>query len=330
MNFVNNVPKSRGTNRMSDSIASGMARLVSELEKRDPILREPLTCVTYHRDIPILVGGGWAQTLRATNVNYGVDGGTNSLSSSSGANEVKIVQANFSDTTWKTLVFRMNVRIGFIDLERGKYIGRSLEEIYETSVRLGYDKYLENNCYLGFEDKGTYGIINSPNVTTQLVTSGASGSSKWLSKTPDEILQDINQAITYVWSKAENDPSAVPNHIIIPYEQYSHIATAKVSEHADKTILTFLEENNISSKMGENLVIGATSFCKGSGTSGTDRMVVYVHDKKFLRMEELVPLYRGMTAPNVEQFAYDTAFTGNISQVEMFYEEETIGYFDGI
>lgn len=39
-------------------IASGGAFLTSELEKRDPLIRKPLTSVTYARDIPIQTGGG--------------------------------------------------------------------------------------------------------------------------------------------------------------------------------------------------------------------------------------------------------------------------------
>ena len=40
-------------------IASGQAFLVSELEKRDTLVRTPLTSFTYGRDLPIRVGGGW-------------------------------------------------------------------------------------------------------------------------------------------------------------------------------------------------------------------------------------------------------------------------------
>ena len=38
-------------------IASGGAFLRSELEKRDPLIRKPLTSVTYPRDININTGG---------------------------------------------------------------------------------------------------------------------------------------------------------------------------------------------------------------------------------------------------------------------------------
>ncbi len=46
-------------------IASGGAFLVSELEKRDPLLRKPLTSYTYPRDININTGGGWVDYVSA-------------------------------------------------------------------------------------------------------------------------------------------------------------------------------------------------------------------------------------------------------------------------
>lgn len=326
-------PMPTGMRRISDStaIASGKAFLMSELEKIDVKVRQPLTSFTYARDIPVVVGGGWVDTTSGSFVNYGIMGGSGSGSTiANGSNEVPVIQLDETKERWGVHTYSTLTRIGFIDLHRAKLTGRNLEEQYSKGVRLNYDKHLDQNVYLGFEDKGTYGIINSPNCPTQLVVNGVSGSSKWNSKTPDEILADINQAIIYVWNKAENDLSALPNHIIIPYEQYSHIATTKVSEHADKTILTFLEENNIASKYGGNLFIGATGYCKGAGTGGTDRMAVYVHDKDYIKMEELVPLQSERTMPNIEKLSYDTWFVANISQVEMFYEQETIGYFDGI
>ena len=55
-------------------IASGGAFLTSELEKRDPLIRKPLTSVTYARDIPIQTGGGWVDYVTAMNVAYGITG----------------------------------------------------------------------------------------------------------------------------------------------------------------------------------------------------------------------------------------------------------------
>lgn len=62
-------------------IASGQAFLTSELEKRDMLVRTPLTSFTYSRDIPVRVGGGWAETVSAMQVGYGVTGGSGEASS---------------------------------------------------------------------------------------------------------------------------------------------------------------------------------------------------------------------------------------------------------
>ncbi|MFR8164657.1 MAG: hypothetical protein ACLU8D_00225 [Enterocloster sp.] len=65
----------------ADGIASGQAFLTSELEKRDMMVRTPLTSFTYARDIPVRVGGGWAETVSAMQVGYGIAGGSGTVSS---------------------------------------------------------------------------------------------------------------------------------------------------------------------------------------------------------------------------------------------------------
>ena len=76
-------------------IASGGAFLTSELEKRDPLIRKPLTSVTYARDIPIQTGGGWVDYVTAMNVAYGITGGSGSGAvGAGGANGTPIIQAN--------------------------------------------------------------------------------------------------------------------------------------------------------------------------------------------------------------------------------------------
>ena len=58
------------------AIANNGAFLQSELEKKDNVIRQPLTSFTYSRDLPIRVGGGWAEFVSAMNVDYGVTGGS--------------------------------------------------------------------------------------------------------------------------------------------------------------------------------------------------------------------------------------------------------------
>ena len=105
--------------------------------------------------------------------------------------------------------------------------------------------------------------------------------------------------------------------------------TTKVTDLATETIYDFLMKNNAATKAGGDLFIGATRWCKGAGTSGKDRMVVYNNDRRFVKMDELVPLSRIMSQPNVANVCYDTAYMANISEVQIFYPT-SISYVDGI
>lgn len=305
-------------------IASGQAFLTSELEKRDMLVRTPLTSFTYTRDLPIRVGGGWAEYVSAMNVGYGITGGSgDNLVQASSVDGIPLVQANFGKDLWKTHVISAGTRIFWVDMMRGNMTGRNLDTLLRDGIRMTYDKHMDENAYVGFARYGTTGLVNNPDV---VVTNAAKTFS---AATPDEILSIVNTAILDAWEAAGYDLDAVPNHIIMPYEQYNYIATTRVSNLAEKTILTFLLENNVAKQNGSDLFIGATAWCKGAGTSNADRMVVYCNKERYIAMDELVPLTRAMTTPNAERFSYDTAYAGNVSEVETFYTE-TIVYVDGI
>ena len=315
----------------SAGIASGQAFLVSELEKRDVLVRTPLNSFTYGRDLVVRVGGGWDEYVSAMSVNYGVTGGSGEgLVNAAGADGIPTVQANFEKGTFKTHVVSAATRVMWIDMQRGNMTGRNMDTMLRDGLRLAYDKHMDQNAYVGFTTYGTTGLVNNANVTTTQAALNAGGTSrKFEDKTADEILADINTAILDAWEAAEYDLDAIPNHIIMPYEQYNYIATTKVSSLAEKTILTFLLENNVAKANGSDLFIGATSWCKGAGTGSTDRMVVYCNKERYVAMDELVPLTRAMTTPNTEHFCYDTAYAANVSEVEIFYDQ-TIAYGDSL
>ncbi len=302
----------------ADGIASGGAFLVSELEKRDPLIRKPLTSFTYPRDIVIQTGGGWVDYVSAMSVAYGITGGAvNSPVTAGGANGIPVVQASVDKGVYKAHVFAAALRVMFQDMQRANYIGRSLDNLLQDGVRMAYDKHMDANGYVGIGDYGTTGLVNNPDATETTAVNGAKGTAAWATKTPQEILKDVNDAITSVWAANEYDETAVPNHILIPYEQYNYILTTMVTDLATETIYDFLLKNNAAAKNGGSLFIGATRWCKGAGTGDKDRMVVYVNHERFVKMDELVPMSRIMSAPNVANVCYDTAYMANLSEVQI-------------
>lgn len=306
-------------------IASGMAFLTSELEKRDPLIRKPLTSVTYPRDIVVKSGGGWVDYVSAQAVGYGITGSSGSGPlQAGGSNGLPIVQANLEKGLYKAHTFAAALRVRWVDMQKANYIGRSLDQLLQDGMRTAYDKHMDQNVYTGMEEYGSTGLVNNPDVTETSVTGGT-----WATKTKEQILADINSALTAVWEAAEYDEDAMPNHILLPYEQYTYIMNTMVTDLATETILDYVLKNNVATKNGKSLYIGAARWCKGAGTGGTDRMVVYVNHERFLQVEELVPLARVMSQPNATEFCYDTAYAANLSEVELFYPQ-TMQYFDGI
>lgn len=312
-------------------IASGGAFLISELEKRDTLLREPLDSFTYPRDIVIEVGGGWADYVSAMSVAYGITGGAGaSPITAGGANGIPIVQASLDKGTFKAHTFAAALRVMFQDMQRANFVGRSLDQMLTDGVRKAYDKHLDQNVYVGITEYSSTGLINDANVTvTQAAATGTGSARTWASKTPKQILADINDALSTAWAAAEYDESAIPNHIIMPYEQYDYILTTMVTDLAETSILDYVMKNNVATKKGKSLFIGGCRWLDGAGADSADRMVVYNNDRRFVKMDELVPLSRIMSQPVVTSVCYDTAYMANLTEVQIYYPQ-TFLYVDGI
>ena len=317
-------------------IASGGAFLTSELEKRDPMIRKPLTSFTYPRDIVIESGGGWVDYVSAMSVAYGLTGGSGSTAvQAGGSNGLPIVQASVDKGLYKAHTFAVALRVMFQDMQRANFIGRSIDQLLQDGVRLSYDKHMDENVYVGLSEYDTTGLINNPDATESTVADGTSGNGNWVTKSPNEILKDVNNALTATWAQANYSLDAIPNHILIPYEEYTYIMNTPFTlvqdgaQVAFSSIYEYIKKHNITNANGGDLYIGATVWCKGAGTGGTDRMVVYCNDRRFVKADELVPLSRIMSAPNVTNVCYDTAYMANLSEVEVFYPM-TITYWDNI
>jgi hypothetical protein len=312
------------------SLGSGMAFLVGELEKRDPKLLEPMTSTTWQRDIVAKTGGGWVEYSSNYFVDYGTVGANKRGIIGGQTTAIPTLQANITKDNWRVFTWANIIKVPFVDQQKLQGIGRSLDEIYDKGLRLNYNKMLDENVYTGFAEYQTEGLVNNSNVTASMAAQNAAGNStKFKDKTPDEILNDINAAITNAWANSGYDPDGIPNHIGVPPLVYSYLVSTKVSMAADKSILNYLLENNIAKANGVNLTIVPMRQLIGVGTGQTDRMIAYVNNEDKVCFDITVPLSRIMTQPSVDHMAYMTAYAGQVGQVKILYTQ-CIEYVDGI
>ena len=322
---------SLGTGRALDAagIATGMAFLEGELEKRDPKIREPLTSVTWQRDIVAETGGGWVDFTSTMDVDYATSA-PNEASLVGGATDViATVQANLNKDIFKVFTWAQAMKVPFVDSQKMQTIGRSIDQMLDKGIRLNYNKSLDQLVYTGFSNVGVTGITNSSDITAASATTGASGSTEWANKTVDEILWDINKMLIEAWAAAEYDESAMPNHILLPPTKYAYLVSTRIGTSGDENILGYIMKNNIAKQQGRDLQIFPCRWLTGAGTSSTDRMMCYVNNKDFLYFDIPVPLTRAMTQPVALQFSYITIYAGQMGQVKFLYNQPA-RYVDGI
>jgi hypothetical protein len=313
------------------AVGGGQVFLQSELEKLDPKVREPLTSVTWMRDIPIKSGGGWVNFTSTFNIDYAMAGPNFYGLMGTQSNQIPVMQANIGKDIYRVFNWGNVLKVSFIDMQMMQQVGRSLEDILDKGIKLNWNKTLDLVTYVGpFSDTVYPGLLNNPLVTAAAVANGAAGTPAWNTKTPDEILYDVNAAMVATWAASQYDVTGMANQILIPPAQFAYIVSQKVSLAGNVSILNFLLENNIGKSQGVDLKIFPSRWCIGAGAASTDRMMAYVNDDNRLYLDITVPINRVMTMPTVmEGGAYLTLYLGQIGQVKFLYFQP-VGYFDGI
>lgn len=310
-------------------ITTGMAFLEGELEKRDPKIREPLTSVTWQRDIVAETGGGWVDFTSTMNVDYATSGPNDQALIAGATDVIPTVQANINKDIFKVFTWAQAMKIPFVDSQKFQTIGRSIDSILDKGIRLNYNKTIDLLVYRGFTSVGITGLVNDASITAAAATTGAGGSTEWINKTVDEILWDINKMITEAWAAAEYDESAIPNHILIPPTKYAYLVSTRIGTSGDENILGYLLKNNIAKQQGVNLQIFPCRWLSGAGEDSSDRMMCYRNDKDFVYFDLPVALTRAMTQPVALQFAYITIYAAQMGQVKFLYTQP-VRYVDGI
>jgi hypothetical protein len=312
---------------MDAATATGLAFLQAELEKRDPKVREPLTSVTFARDIVIKSGGGWVDFTSTMNVQYATAGPNMYGLIGGQTNTIPTMQADIGKDVFPVFNWANIMRVPYVDMQKLQGLGRSLDDLLDKGIKLNWNKAQDLMCYQGFGASG--GIVNNSNITAYAVDDGAAGTKTWITKTPAEILNDVNKIMLLTWAASEYDVSGMANHILIPPAQYAYISNQLISVAGSVSILTYLLENNIGKTQGVDLQIFPSRWCTGAGVGPTDRMVAYVNDDDRLYMDVPVPVSRAMTQPSVGDAAYLTLFMGQIGVPKFLYYQPA-RYGDGI
>lgn len=305
------------------TIDSSGAFLIHELERLDQTLNLPLTSQTWSRDIQLREDVSIADEISSfTNTTFAAAGTPNAngknwispLATAIAGINVDIEKKGFPLELWG-----MELGWTVIELNAAAQVGRPIDTQKYDGMQLKWNMDTDEQVYIGDSAKGAKGLLNLVQVTPTNATK------TWATSTADEIRASINQVLSNAWARSAY--SKVPEDLLIPPEQYSFIASTIVSSAGNQSLLTYLETNTIAyHQNGKPLNIRPVKWMKGRGVGGTDRMVAYTNDKKFVRFP-MVPL---QSVPIQYRGLYQlVTYYGKLGAVEPVYPE-TLNYMDGI
>lgn len=324
------------------TVDSTGAFLVGELERLDQTLHMPLAAITFGRDVDMRSDvtvadeiSSYTLSTFASQGSLGAGSGIRNGKAWIGKNTDQIggVSVDIGKTPQPLRPWALEIKYSILELESAARVGRPIDAQKIEALKLKHQMDTDEQVYVGDASTGDTGLLNSAAVTNvSNVPNGASASPLWSTKTPAEILADVNALLTSAW--AASGWAVMPTEVRIPPAQYGYISSQVVSSAGNVSILTYLLENNIIAKSGQGkLQILPLKWCIGSGAGGTigttgtvDRMIAYTKEEKYVRY----PMT--LLARTPVQFAsiyHMTTYYCRLGVIEIVYPE-TIAYRDGL
>ena len=323
------------------TVDSTGAFLVGELERLDQTLHEPLTSVSWGRDMELREDVTLADEVSSfTRTIYGSAGGlgtgngigTGKAWIGKNTDQITGIQLDLDKNTFPLTPWAMELKYTILELESAAKLGRSIEQQKYEGMQLKHQMDIDEQVYFGDSSLGITGLINNANVSNVANVQASGGATTWANKTPDDMLYDVNEVLTSAW--AATGWALVPSRVLLPPFQFGLISTQKVSTAGNVSILKYIQENNLLTTSGKGkLEIFPLKWLIGAGVGGTlgtlgtvDRMIAYTKDKKRVRFP-MTLLQR--TPVQYASIYHMTTYFCRLGAVEVVYPE-SLAFRDGL
>lgn len=177
------------------------------------------------------------------------------------------------------------------ELNLANLLGLSLPSEKAEGVRKIMERFLFDLAVVGNAEKNMKGLINQTGVPAgDVPADGAGGATWWASKTPDQILRDINNGIMSV--RAATNTTITPNRMLVPEAVFADIATRRISAGGDgtMTVLDFLMTKNAYTAMtGLPFTVRPLLELNAADPGGDGRAVIYENSRDVARFHLPLP-----------------------------------------
>lgn len=195
-----------------------------------------------------------------------------------------------------------------LDRERAMSCKRAIDEEQDSIIWNGNSSY-NIQGFLGYSGISEY---STPN--------GVDGSATFASKTPDEILLDLNGIVDTIIDTTNGVES--PDTLIMPIAQFRDISTRRLTDNTNETVLSFFLKTN-----GLIKNVDWVTELSTAGAGSTAQMIAYRKDPNYLRVE--IPKMYQEEPPQQKGLEFEIIAEQKTAGVLVYYPL-SIAFADGI
>lgn len=196
------------------------------------------------------------------------------------------------------------------DIRRARMAGKPLSTKKAEAARRANDTRINNIAFWGDEESGIVGILNHPNISKYVIPGdGTSSATEWASKTAEQIIRDMNAAVSSVVDATNG--VEIPDTMLLPIKQYNLIAGMLMPDSSGFTVLKFFRENN-----PYITTVKAVHELKGAD-DGDDVMLIYRNSSDALSLE--LPLPFTQLAPQRKNLEFVVPCESSTAGIIVYY-----------
>lgn len=215
------------------------------------------------------------------------------------------------------------------ELGTAQLLGMNLSADKASAARRIAEEKIDLVAFVGDAAKGFTGLVNASTPTATTAPADGTGSATtFASKTPDQILRDINGQLTGIFVGTLG--AELADTLLLPYSVLLDISTRRIDAVNQTTILQWVKANNIYTlTTGQELTIrGMFGYLDTSGAGSTKRMVAYRRSPEVLKFHMPMP-FRFLPAWQSGPIKFDVPGIFRLGGVDIR-RPKAVRYLDGI
>lgn len=215
------------------------------------------------------------------------------------------------------------------ELGTAQLLGMNLSADKASAARRVAEEKIDQVAFAGDAAKGFTGLVNAATPTATTAPADGTGSATtFASKTPDQVLRDINGQLTGIFTGTLGAEMA--DTLLLPYSVLLDLSTRRIDTVNQTTILEWVERNNIYTRTtGQPLMIrGVFGYLDTAGAGSTKRMVAYRRSPEVLKLHLPMP-FRFLPAWQTGPIKFDVPGIFRMGGVDIR-RPKSVRYLDGI